>query len=235
MTEVTSCIFLSAIRQGDTSLVLRLYNKKYGLCSYLLKGARSSSKRRVPFVPLGLYELTAPSYDGNLRVARGIQLMPSPHPPLPDPENTSTSAFIAEVLCRSLWHEPPSEPLFDYLCEVSDIIYSHQYAPEIHIGFLCQLAAYLGVLPSAEPLPYFDLREGLFSANIPPHHDFLDREDALLFRTSIYAHPLGASQYFQNGKERFRTIALWLRYMKTQLEGFGTIRSAEVLAQVFHA
>jgi len=232
MTEVTRCVFLQSIKQSATSLVLRVYSNQYGVCSYLYKGSQGKG-RNVPLVPLAVYELVAPPFDGKLKVIKTISLdvqLPIPHV---GPLSAGQALFISEAMVKCLSEEPPSSSFFDYLCQLAVLLGSNASVPDLHVSFLVQTAALTGILPDAESGNFFDLREGQFCTTMPMHGDVIDGDDTRIFRQCLSLGAFGAQAQLPNRLVRMQATRLWLRYLKTHLAGMGHIKSLDVLEEIF--
>jgi DNA repair protein RecO (recombination protein O) len=230
MTEATRCIFLHAIKHGDTSSVIRIYSEKYGIASYLFKGHSVVRKNRAPLIPMLQYELTARPYDGQLSVLRSLAPA-SGQCAISSPAKVAQASFIAELLWRTLQHEPPSPVFYGYLHHVSDRLQQDTDDPELHIAVFRQLTATLGILPESTPGTWFDMREALFTDQLPLHADHLDKEESEIFRIALRASV--GNTVLGNGKTRSAAAEIWLRFLKVQIPDMAAFRSMEVLNALF--
>lgn len=232
MTEVTRCVFLQAIKQGESSLVIKLYSEPHGVSSYLFKGARTK-RASLPLIPMAVYELVAPPFDGKLKVIKSITLDAEFPIPMHDPTRAAQAMFIAETISKCLTEEPPSFNFFNYLTRLSMLVGNNASSPDLHVSFLVQTAALCGILPEAEPSRFFDLREGQFSSAMPMHGDVIDAEETDIFRQCLSLGAFGEKSHLRNRSTRSLAARLWLRYLKTHLPGMGQVESMDVLEEIF--
>jgi DNA repair protein RecO (recombination protein O) len=241
MKVKTRGIILHTIRYRETSLIVKVYTEEMGLASFLVSGVRTSKVRFSGslFQPLSLVELVASGGSGkNLHRITDI----SPSPPLAELNGhvikSSIALFLAEVIYRSIREEESNRALFEFLhngIQILDV--SRDNVSRFHLFFLAQLTRYTGFYPHGNcdvGISYFDLQEGIFCNNPPPHPLYMETHMASLLNKLLRCtfdsfHLLSLT----NAEARLLLEALVTYYELHHTHG-QVIRSHKVLAEVLH-
>ena len=109
MDDKTEGIVLQSVRYGDTSLIVRIYTRQYGLRSYMLKGAfnHGSNNRAALFQNLNVvsYVEVNNKKSGTLNYLKDAQLALVYHS-LPFVMNKSAILmFVSELLSKTITEE----------------------------------------------------------------------------------------------------------------------------------
>lgn len=240
MLEKVRGIVLHSIRYGDSGAVVRLYTDKFGRQSFMVKGIRNrkAGRHAVLFQPLFILDV-----EMNHKPLRELQIIKeftvafAPFGIQSDIRKSSIAMFIGEVLNNVIREETPHEELFDYI--ESSIIYlenSSEGISNFHISFLTGLSSFLGFEPSQRKdssYRFFDLKNGIFSADRPAHGSFASPEasDKLaLFMASSFDE---AGKIPMNGQLRLDVLETLVSYYSLHLPGVVRIKSLDVLKAVF--
>jgi DNA repair protein RecO (recombination protein O) len=235
----TRGIVFRTVKYGETSVIADIFTEEKGLCTFIAGGVRTA-KSRMPFnlfQPMTAVEIVAyfrPDAGANrLKEIRAAELWSS----IPfDVRRGAVALFMAEV-CRKSIHEEEENPLlFDYLLEQLRWLdqTTHPIA-NLHLHFLVGLCGFLGFQPQAPDeagAHYFDLKEGVFSKDQPPHawslapeqaHDML----ALLETPTELAHEIPLSR-----PQRKALLQKLLMFYQLHLPTFKEVHTPEVLEMV---
>mgnify|MGYP001014823799 CR=1 FL=1 len=161
------------------------------------------------------------------------------YPYLDIPYRISKSAqtmFLAEVLYRILQEEERNIPLYGFIessLRCFDTL--EQGSVNFHIWFLSRFTEFLGIMPQKNQSNggWFDLRSGTMSDREPLHSDYLNREISELFLFLAKLPASGLSGIKITREQRIRLLEGLLDYLHLHFEGLGTIRSLDVLKEVF--
>ena len=239
MLDKTQGLFLNYIRYSDTSVIARIYTRKYGQQAYIVNGIRAqkaASKIHL-FQPLFLLDMEIDYKPGrSLQRLKQVRLY-APFEQIPFQIKKSTQAmFLAEMLLVCLREEEPNDELFDFLFHAFSLLdLLDEGVSNFSVVFLLKLTLYLGVYPQVPDFPiprFFDLRASVFTSVEPLHGQFLDpeltRKLAALFRADLSdmaGLPL-------NNYHRQSLLLCLIDYYKIHLDLSGDLKSLNVLKEV---
>lgn len=192
MNDKVEGIVLQSIRYGDTSIVVKVLTRNYGLRSYMVKGAfnHNSKNRAALFQNLHLinYVEVGRLNKGSLGYLKDVQLSIVYHS-LPFVMNKSAILmYISELLSKTITEQEQNETLYDF------IVRSLQWLDLVEQGyanfplyFTLELTRHLGFYPKAnyETNYCFDMMEGSFAHDYPLHPYYLGGETASLLATML--------------------------------------------------
>lgn len=240
MLQKTRGIVLHHIRYSETSLIIRIYTESFGLQSYLVKGARSkrSSMRSSMFQPMTLLNMVV--YHRNSRELQGIReaAIEKPfHSIASDLRKSTIAIFLSEVLLKTIREREANPDLFDFLASSLHFFDMQEDGIEcFHLYFLLMLSRFLGLYPQEgdDGQDYFDLREGKFVAGKPLHPDYAGMKTSrgLLMLSRATAADLGSLHMDRDLRNAI--LDTLLTYYQVHLSGLGTLKSVEVLRDVFN-
>lgn len=238
MQVTTKAIILSAIKYGDTSLIVKAFTASSGIKSYLLKGILASKKGKLKpalFQPLTQLELVA--YHKNKGTLETIKEAKVIHPYKTihsDIVKNSIVMFLAEMLANSIQEEQEEQSLYNYL-EYSFIWLDENNAnPNFHILFLVNLTKFLGFYPDESQTHgnYFDLLEGNFRTS-PSLNPLLENEANNLLKQFLGINFDAIMQIKTTKQNRLELLNKWILYYELHLQGFRKPKSLAVLNAVF--
>ncbi|GGG37546.1 DNA repair protein RecO [Croceivirga lutea] len=238
MQVTTKAIVLSAIKYGDTSLIVKAFTASDGIKSYLLKGVLASKKGKLKpalFQPLTQLELVA--YHKNKGTLERIKEAKVVHPYKTIHSNiikNSIVLFLSEMLSNSIQEEQKEQALYNYL-EYSLIWLDENHAnPNYHILFLVNLTKFLGFYPDESQTDgnYFDLLEGNFRTT-PNLNPLLENEANTLLKRFLGINFDAIMQIKTTKQHRLELLNKWILYYELHLQGFRKPKSLAVLNAVF--
>lgn len=239
MLHKTRGIILKTTKYSESSLIIHLFTEKFGFQSYLVSGSRSGKGkiRSGMLQPLFLLEMVV-YHKGREGLQRASEIRNEPIlTAIPfDVLKSSIGIFMAEIIYRSVRQQGPDENLFGFLFSSIQLLdMQTEGLANFHLVFLIRLSKYLGFHPSAPGTGNalcFDLKTGIFSPKVPVHPLYLTEE------LSRYLISLMDSSYETAGlislsnEDRRLLIDKLIEYYEIHLEGFGQMRSHEVLKEV---
>lgn len=229
MLHTTRAIVLRTIRHGDRTTVLKAYTERSGLRSYMVRaGGRNGMKAALlsPLARLELVEQERTAHDlHHVRDARIEAPMANPG----DPTRSAVLLFTQDILLRTLKEESHDITLFQFVHD--HIGRTAEAAPDPYavVNFLLDLSRHLGFQPSAPETSEvnFDLLEGCFVPGEAPSGHTLRPPLSTGLAALIAEQPPGLTP-----AQRSDLLDHLLLYFRLHVEGFGELRSLEVLRQL---
>lgn len=192
MDDKIQGVVLQSIRYGDTSLIVKVFTREYGLRSYMVKGAfnRGSSNRAALFQNLHFiqYVEAGKPNKGSLRYLKDVQLS-LVYQSIPMLMNKSAILmYVSELLSKTLTEEASNITLFDFIhrsMQWLDLV-EENYA-NFPLYFTLELTRQLGFYPKANHQTgwCFDMMEGSFAHDYPLHPYYIDANDATLLSSLL--------------------------------------------------
>ncbi len=181
MDDKTQGVVLQSIRYGDTSLIVKVFAREYGLRSYMVKGAfnRGSSNRAALFQNLHFihYVEAGKPNKGELRYLKDVQLS-MVYQSIPSViKKSAILMYVSELLSKTVTEEAPNTVLYDFIyrsMQWLDLV-EKGYA-NFPLYFTLELTRQLGFYPKANHQEgwCFDMMEGQFAHDCPLHPYYLD-------------------------------------------------------------
>ncbi|MCF8713836.1 DNA repair protein RecO [Joostella atrarenae] len=237
MIVTTKAIVLSALKYGDTSLIVKLFTACDGVKSYLLKGVLASKKGKLKkgyFQPLTQLEIVANHKNkGTLESLRDVKLAYSYKSLQTDVLKSSIALFLSEMLVVSLQEEEENVILFDFIENAFIWLDTNNEIANFHISFLIQLTTFLGFYPDDTHIdaPYFDLLEGEFVPSL--YNEVIEGVTLEAFKQFLKADFDEAKTIKMGRGVRAILLNNLIRYYQLHLTDFKKPRSLEILQQVF--
>lgn len=240
MQLTTKAIVLSALKYGDTSLIVKAFTASDGIKSYLLKGILSSKKGKLKsayFQPLTQLEIVANHRNkGTLETLREAKVSYHYQTLYADMSKNAMTLFLAELLGNSIREEERNDDLFQFLQASLQWLDIHKEVANFHLYFMLSLTRYLGFYPDVYQIdkPYFDLMEGEFTAT-ESLNPMLKGEN-IYFLKSFLGINIDAIHTIKMKKtNRQDLLKSLILYFELHLQGFRKPRSLAVLNEVFNS
>lgn len=240
MIHSTRGIVLRVTPYSETSLIVNVYTEKFGLQSYMVKGARrrKGSMRPALFRPLALLEMEVYQKEG-----KHLQTIKEARPEITleslnsDPVKTTIALFMHEIMVQCLREEEHNPELFGFLHEsVSTLDQMEQGYLDLHLIFLVRFSRFLGFYPQgkfSDSSPIFDLREGNFASVPPPHPEFSEAPESEWISRIIRSSYFSMDQLNFSTAQRRKLLDLLLHYYELHLSIPAKFRSHKILEQIF--
>src|SRR5665811_1493177 len=124
MLEKTRAIVLNQIKYTDSGIIARLYTRKFGRQSFLIKGMRNkkAGKHNIQFQPMFILDLEM-NYKSNreMQILKEFSVSFTPYNIYSNIKKSCVAIFLGEVLTSVLKEESPHDEMFDFIEE--SIIY----------------------------------------------------------------------------------------------------------------
>jgi DNA repair protein RecO (recombination protein O) len=239
MLHKTRGIVFKTTDYSESSVVVQIFTEKFGLQSYIINGVKKPKAKisRNMLQPLHLLDMVV-YHKSNGSVQRIAELKNAPVlQSIPyDVIKSCIAMFLNEVLYKAIKQQTPDETIFDFLFNSIELL-DHKTGglANFHLLFLIQLTRYLGFYPHgglAADANYFDMKNGVFSNYKPDSVTYLSPPHTKNFYTLLKSGFGTLDEVKLSNDERRYLINKLLEYYAMHIEGFGNIRSHEVLEEV---
>lgn len=239
MLHKTRGIIFRATDYGESSVIVQIFTEKFGLQSYIINGAKKPKAKisRNMLQPLHLLDLVV--YHKNtgsvqriseLKNAPVLQSIPY------DVIKSCIAIFLNEVLYKAIKQQSPDENLFDFIFSAIEWLdHQTESVANFHLIFLTHLTRYLGFYPDrymAGEADYFDIKNGQFTRYKPESISYLSPPHTNNFRLVLQTSFEDMHLLKLSNDERRYLVQKLLEYYAMHIEGFGNIKSADVLEEV---
>jgi len=238
MQVTTKAIVLTALKYGDTSLIVKAFTASDGLKSYMIRGVLSSKKGKLKpayFQPLTQLEIVANHKNkGTLESIREAKIAYAYQTVYADMAKNAMTLFLAEMLSHSIREEEPNHGLYEFLEVTLQWLDAHDEISNFHIHFLLRLTKYLGFYPDTSDIEAscFDLMEGEFT-DTPSLHPVLTGENLSYFKSFLGIKFDVMHTIKMNKTNRQELLQSLVQYFELHLQGFRKPKSLAVLNEVF--
>ncbi|MDA7728717.1 DNA repair protein RecO [Flavobacteriales bacterium] len=169
MKYKSRAITLTYIKYGESSIISKIFTEKYGLQTFIIKGARSkkAKKKLGIFQPLELVDINATlSPKKGFQYLAEITIIEAISSDKINMNKKFLAIFIAEISSKVLQENEQNSELFKFIWEIKQKLYNANTVDEnFALLFMLNLSKYLGFSPSIENInaPFFNLETGEFS------------------------------------------------------------------------
>ena len=239
MQVTTKAIVFSAIKYGDTSLIVKVFTASDGIKSYLLRGVLSSRKGKLKtayFQPLTQLEIVANHRNkGTLETLREAKVYYHYQSLYADMAKNAMTLFLAELLVNSIREEERNEELFEFLEASLQWLDMHKDVANFHLYFMLSITKFLGFYPDVFQIdkPYFDLLEGEF-VSVESLNPMLRGENIYYFKTFLGINFDTIHNVKMKKTNRQELLKSLILYFELHLQGFRKPKSLAVLNEVFN-
>jgi DNA repair protein RecO (recombination protein O) len=233
-------IVLNTIKYGDSSMVAQLLTDVGGRCSYMVQGVRSSRGRGSkaallqPMFAVEFEGLESSKMDMHRfrELRSGLVLQSTPF----DVRKSTIALFMAEVLHRLVKESEANEMLFDFVWgSVEALDAAQEGVANFHLWFLSHLCRFLGFSPGNEYRPdcWFNIAEGMFTAERPPREYAMSQENALILRDMLECDVRYLAEIGLNRHQRVDFLEALLSYYGYHLDTIHSVQSIRILRELF--
>jgi len=188
MKYKSRAIALSYLKQGESSIIAKIFTEEKGLQSFIVKGVRAkkSKKKLGLFQPLQLLSINATHLPKNsLQYISEIALEHTQIIDGIDMKKNFLSIFVAEVISKVLLETEKDKALFIFIWELKiDLNSLEKINPNFPLIFLIRLSEYLGFSPSKEEIngAYFNMELGGFTNNNQQLNYYIEKDNSTYLR-----------------------------------------------------
>jgi DNA repair protein RecO (recombination protein O) len=234
----TKAIVLSALKFGDTSLIVKCYTQEEGVKTYLIRGVlkpKKSGLKAAYFQPLTQLRIVANHNNKNtLNSIKEVQVIHPYKTFHTDIVKQSVALFLSEVLSNSIQEEEQNLALYEYLETALIWLDVHDKVANFHLLFLLNLTGFLGFYPDTSEINKkgFDLLDGVFSDNIH-EKNVISKNDFHQFKKLLGIIFDTIENVSYSKVERQLVLHVIMQYFKLHLGNFRNPKSLQVLETVF--
>lgn len=239
MLHKTRGIVFKVTDYQESSVIVQVFTEQFGLQSYIINGVKKPRAKisRNMLQPLALLDMVV-YHTGSGAVQRVKELKNSPIlQSIPyDIVKSSMVLFLNEVLYKAVKQQSPDAHLFGYIFHAMEWLdHQTENIVNFHLMFLIRLTRYLGFYPDdagGAHAGYFDMQDGTFLSYKPQGTMYLSPPHTQNFYRLLQCNfdELGNLK-LPNDERRFLINKL-MDYYALHIEGFGNIRSNEILEEV---
>lgn len=236
----TQGIVFRQIKYGETSLIVDIYTRNLGMQRYMVHGVRSRSAKTKANLYQVLTQLDLDVYhrqDRDLQRVRDCRLG-FVYQQLPfDVRRGAVGMFIAEVARKTIRGSEENPALYEFLTQtLIHLDRSTHSIANTHLHFLIAFSGFLGFLPE-EPLDgdrsFFDLQEGIYQREAPPHGYFLGPELSSLFARLQVSGLSDCHEVGMSRDARHRLLDKLIMFYRLHIDHLPDIHAHRILRTVF--
>lgn len=242
MSEKLQGIVLGVVKHSDRHNIVTLFTRERGRMAFLSPAGsgRNARLRNARLMPLNVIETDARVNPAKELVLLGQFSVTTVRKSLYfSPVKQALTLFLKEFLEKILRSSAPDPALYAFLTRAIDIIdlTPDGQAANLHIAFLVNLLYPIGILPNTEdwqPGDWFDMRGGELTPLKPLHNDVLRPSEAAFLPKLMRMTMRNAACFRFCAEERRRILNLLIRYYSIHFPGLSSLKSLDVLAEVYH-
>jgi len=229
-------IVLKKIKHGETSLILKIYTREYGMKSFIIKGSRKKNKLNF------LQYLSAVNLTAYYKENKEIFYIKEIENALPHSNITENiykinlAVFLNEIVLKAIGEEEQNTAVFDFLWNKTFELYEKDNPiGDFHLRFLFSFSSFLGFFPEERKelfSPFFDLRDGTFVLKTPNHKEYIDKEDVDIWNKCIQISKQNTSMNMKKEAKK-RMLEYLLLYYRIHLDWNTPVKSYEVIKEIF--
>ena len=217
MKYKSRAIALSYLKQGESSIIAKIFTEEKGLQSFIVKGVRAkkAKKKLGLFQPLQLLNINANLITKNsLQYISEITIAHNQVSDGIDMKKNFISIFVAEVISKVLLETEKDKALFKFIWELKNNLSNFEKInPNFPLIFLIGLSEQLGFLPSKDQIDgdYFNLEFGEFTNNQQQLNYFIKKENSYYLRKLLENKDINIPY-----KNRNKILLHLIKYYKLQ-------------------
>jgi DNA repair protein RecO (recombination protein O) len=239
MLQKTQGIVLHTLKYTDSKNIVTVFTRLSGRMSYVVyrSNGKKSACRSAHLQPLSVLSVSAENRSNrDLQYLKEISIAKPFREIYFHYEKNAVAFFIAELLNKTIRQTGEDVRLYDFLENaVFSLDECGKGLANFHLIFLIKLSKYLGIEPNAdvENFRYFDLQNGIFVFERPPHGNYLSEEMTRLLFDLMRTDVEQTDQLALNREKRNRLLDALMDYYRIHLPDFGKMLSVEVLRELF--
>ena len=217
MKYKSRAIALSYLKQGESSIIAKIFTEEKGLQSFIVKGVRAkkAKKKLGLFQPLQLLNINATHITKNsLQYISEISIAHNQVSDGIDMKKNFIYIFVAEVISKVLLETEKDKALFKFIWELKNNLSNFEKInPNFPLIFLIGLSEQLGFLPSKDQIDgdYFNLEFGEFTNNQQQLNHFIKKDNSYYLRKLLENNDINIPY-----KNRNKILLHLIKYYKLQ-------------------
>lgn len=236
MLQKSKAILLKKIKYGEKNLILQTFTRENGPQSFFLGSSLIKGKSKINLSALGIYSIVANKGKGELFRITEMSLAEKHFNLISNIRRSSVLMFLNEILLKVLKENDSDEELFDFIsASLSMFNNDEEDNVNFHLKFLLELTRHLGFYPNGQyskECTFFNLFEGQFEPNLPVNNKFIEPALSERFSELLELDIEDTAQFHLINADRRSLLSHILEYYRIHIEGFGEIKSIDVLETV---
>ncbi len=240
MQEKLEGIVINVIKYNEKHNIARIYTDKLGMFSFLVRQGttHAARMRNAMFMPLSMIEFEArmqPGRElGTLYDVRRTAMLQSIYS---DPMKNAIAMFLSELLSHTIHEQEQNMVLYSYIKSCIVRLEEEQSSvANFHICFLYRLGQFIGIQPDIESYRngyWFNMNEGVFTQSPHAGMKTVPPEQAQVLPLLSRMTFDNMHHFKFNREQRNEILEMILSYYRLHHSTLGTLRSPEVLKQLF--
>jgi DNA repair protein RecO (recombination protein O) len=221
----THGIVLNYVKFRESSIIVKIYTKDFGLKTYIVnsvRSTRSKANKIAYYQPLTLLDLVIYNRENRdiNRISEVRILYPFNSIPFEHKKNLMT-IFISEVMTKLLKEEDSDEDLFNFIKDsITNFDKQAAQFENFHIRFLMQLTNYLGFAP----------QQTVDFCNFPGGES---AKDASFFPKLCEMFEKPNEHYVEtSGQIRSQILEHLIHFYQYHIQGFGEVKSFLIIKEL---
>lgn len=225
----TKGIVFSAVKFRETSLIVRIFTRAYGMQAYIVNSVRSSRSRGkiARYQPLSLLDMVVyhkPEKDIQ-RISESQFALSYSDIPF-DPTKRAIGIFLTEVLGKTLRVESQNESLFDFLYHsLAYFDHLNDNVANFHLQLLLKASHHLG-FGAENAMNFIDQVE---EAGV--HFTLLEEEKRII--DQLISANFGTNISISNAFRR-EMLSYIIGFYRIHIETLGEIKSLDILKNILN-
>lgn len=240
MLVTTKGIVVHKTKFSDNSLIVNIFTEKFGLRSFMVKGAfsKKSKFRYALFSPLALLEITFDLRNSDLLFLKDIHTCYHYSRVPFDIVRNSILLFYNELIYKTVYqfHEDPL--LFRYVEEQVKALDAEELSTgDVHIHFMVGLLRVLGVgvvNNYDNENRYFFMQDSQFQSCYFENEEYLTAEASAYFSQLLNHEMSDSCKFVVDKKIRMELLYFLVRYFRFHIPGFKMSDSLQILAEIIN-
>lgn len=235
--SITHGIILSAIKYGESSLIVNAYTLEHGRVAYIVSVSANTRKlRQTLMMPLSIVELEASDCRSSSMKRLSSANLEYVFRSIPfDVTKRSIAIFLAELFLQATREATPDERTYSFLRQSIEVLdQGVEGMANFHLLIMFNLARLLGFAPDAgdSGLPYFDMLDGAYRKLHPMHPNVLSGGELVLWRKLCSVKVDTLSEMILSADDRQILFDLLEKYYALHIPQFRPLNSRFVLKEV---
>lgn len=240
MYENIQGVVLATIKYSDKHNIVRIYTRQCGLMAFAVPQGKTPAarQRNALLMPLSLVDAQARIMPGReLASLRDLRRNGALSSIYADPVKSAIAMYVCELLTHAIQEHEQNQPLYDYIEKCVMILDSlKQGLANFHICFTYHLGILIGIQPDTSTYSegcWFDMRGGVFAQTPGVGGHWLRPAEARVIWMLSRMTFANMHHFRFTRTQRNEVLDLMLTYYKLHQSTLGTLRSPDILKQLW--
>ncbi|MBP5681043.1 MAG: DNA repair protein RecO [Bacteroidales bacterium] len=240
-TTKTRGIVLTTIPYNDRTQFVHIYTEGLGkvTCKITVTRLRHNVGQRTLYAPLSVLDLVLEARPGQeIHTIKEATLVLSPYLlSMTDPSKTAQCLYMTELLDKTVKEVEPNARMWQFISQSVELLQlSQSGSANFHLIFttrLCHLIGFHVDNSTYRPGMQFDISEGIYTS-APIHHPYyLTPESTTWLHQLLDTNFSHLADLHLTRDQRNTLLDMMLTFLRIHLPEIGTLRSVDVLKELF--